>query len=186
MWSVVLRCTAKLLNLLGARERDLAALEPSDADWYANLLWLDRRKALLLAHAGTLFSVFVTDVSKADLVPLGSLVVRLIQRELRTEGLPLDTFGNLDLNGFELSKTASRNVLGYMNEIARYCEYAIAESGGLGRCDIERLNCELRRHLYLSRHPPGYFVPIDLVHARSRRTPPCGSDIKPAPAPDAR
>ena len=169
---VVLRCTAKLLNLLGAREKDLASLEPSDADWYANLLWLDRRKCLLLAHAGTLFSVFVADVHKAELLPLGSLVARLIQRELRAEGLPLDTFGNLDLNGVELAKTASRNVLGYMNEIARYCEYAIAESGGLGRCDIERLNGELRRHLHLSRQPPGHFVPIDLVRARPRRAAP--------------
>ena len=183
---MVLRCTAKLLNLVGARANHLAALEPSDADWYANLLWLDRRKCLLLAHAGTLFSVFATDVRKADLLPLGSLVARLIQRELRTEGLPLDTFGNLDLNGVELAKTASRNVLGYMNEMARHCEYAIAESGGLGRCDIERLNGELRRHLHLSRQPPGHFVPIDLIRARSRRTAPYGSDIKPPPAPDAR
>jgi hypothetical protein len=158
------------LNLLGARENDLAGLEPSDSDWYANLLWLDHRKCLLLAHAGTLFSVFVADVRKADLLLLGSLVVRLIHRELRTEDLPLGTFDNLDLNSVALAKTASRNVLGYMNEIARYCEYAIAESGGLGRCDIGRLNCELRRHLYLSRQPPGYFVPIDLVRARSSRT----------------
>ena len=166
MRAVVLRCTAKLLNLLGAREKDLASLEPSDVDWYANLLWLDRRKCLLLAHAGTLFAVFVADVRKADLLPLGSLAVRLIQRELRVEGLPLDTFGDLDLNSVHLAKTASRKVLGYMNEIARHCEYATAESGGLLRCDVERLNCELRRHLHLSREAPGYFIPIDLVRAR--------------------
>ena len=182
---MVLRCTAKLLNLVGARANHLAALEPSDADWYANLLWLGRRKCLLLAHTGTLFSVFAADVRKADLLPLGSLVARLIQRELRAEGLPLDTFGNLDLNGVELAKTASRNVLGYMNEMARHCEYAIAESGGLGRCDIERLNSELRRYLHLSRQPPGHFVPIDLVRARSRHTAQYGSDIGPPPAPDA-
>ncbi len=92
--------------------QDLAALEPSDADWYANLLWLDRRKRLLLAHAGTLFSVFVADVHRADLSPLGSLVVRIIQRELRTEGLPLDTLGNLDLNAVELAKTAQPECAG--------------------------------------------------------------------------
>lgn len=166
---MALRCTAKLLNLLGARASDLAALEPSDADWYANLVWLDRRKSLLLAHASTLFSVFAADVRKADLLPLGALVARLIQRELRAEGLPLDTFGNLDLNGFELATTADRKVLGYMNEMAHHCEYAIAEGGGLGRCDIERLNGELRRTLHLSRQPPGHFVPIDLTRARSRR-----------------
>jgi hypothetical protein len=164
---VVLRCTAKLLNLLGARANDLAVLEPNDADWYVNLLWLDRRKCLLLAHAGTLFPVFAADVRKAELLPLGSFVARLIQWELRAEGLPLDAFGNLDLNSIELARTASRTVLGYMNEMARYCEYAIADSGGLGRCDIERLNGELRRQIHLSRQPPGHFVPIDLIRART-------------------
>jgi hypothetical protein len=151
------------LNLLGARDKDLVARTPSDADWYANLLWMDRRKCLLLAHAGTLFTVLVADVRKADLLPLGSLVIRLIQRELRAEGLPLDAFGDLDLNSVELAKTASRKVLGYMNEIARSWEFSIAESGGVDRCDVERLNRELRRHLHLSPQPPGYFVPIDLI-----------------------
>lgn len=113
---MVLRCTAKLLNLLGARDKDLVAPPASDADWYANLLWVDRRKCLLLAHAGTLFSIFVADVRKADLLPLGSLATGLIQQELRAEGLPLDAFGEMDLSSGELAKTASRNVLGYMNE----------------------------------------------------------------------
>ena len=143
-------------------------MEPSDADWYANILWLDRRKCLLLAHAGTLFAIFAPDVRKADLAPIGPLVVRLIERELHAEDLPLDCFGDLDPSAVTLAKTASRTVLGYMNEIARYCENAIADRGGLDRCDIESLNRELRRELHLSRQPPGYFVPIDLVLEKSR------------------
>jgi hypothetical protein len=72
-----------MLTLLGARPRDLETIEPSDGDWYANLLWLDGRKCLLLAHAGTLFSVFVPDIRKAELVPIGPSVVRFIHKELR-------------------------------------------------------------------------------------------------------
>lgn len=53
-----------------------------------------------------------------------------------------------------------------MNEIARYCEYAIDNQGGLERVKIDALNRELRRELHLSRLPPGYFVPIDLVMNR--------------------
>jgi hypothetical protein len=75
---VVLRCTAKVLNLLGARTKDLVSMERSDDDWYANVLWLDRRKCLLTAHAGTLFSVFVPAVHKADLTPIGASVIDLI------------------------------------------------------------------------------------------------------------
>lgn len=55
MCGVVLRCTARALNLLGARPKDLATAEHRDEDWYANLLWLERQKCMLLAHAGTCF-----------------------------------------------------------------------------------------------------------------------------------
>jgi hypothetical protein len=62
-----------------------------------------------------------------------------------------------------LAKTQSRTVLGYMNEMARFCEYAVGDAGGLARCDARELNRELRRQLHLSRRPPGYFVPIELA-----------------------
>jgi len=59
---VILRCTRKLLRLL----RTDSAADPDPApdaeDWYANLVWLDRRKCLLLTPAGTLFSMFEAGV----------------------------------------------------------------------------------------------------------------------------
>src|SRR6266851_5039575 len=164
MGAVVLRCTAKMLALVGARpRRDLVTIEPSDEDWYANLLWLDGRKCLLLAHAGTLFPVFVPDILKADLVPIGPSVVAFIHKELEAESLPLDRLGALDSSCITLAKTESRTVLGYMNEMARFCEYTVDDAGGLARCHAPDLNRELRRELHLSRQPPGYFVPIELV-----------------------
>lgn len=166
---MVLRCTAKVLNLLGGRPKDMATVEHTDEDWYANLLWLERQKCLLLVHARTLFSVFVPGVHKADLMPIGASVVALIQNELRAENLPLDRFGVLDPGSVELAKTASRSVVGYMNEMGRFCEYAVAESGGLAQSDVQELNRELRRELHLSRKPPGYFVPIELAHGSSTR-----------------
>jgi hypothetical protein len=164
---VVLRCTAKVLNFLGARPKDLSTVEHTEEDWYVNLFWLERQKCLLLAHARTLFSVFVPGVHKADLMPIGASVVALIHNELRAENLPLDRFGLLDPGSVELAKTASRTVLGYMNEMARFCEYAVAESGGLAGSDVQQMNRELRRELHLSRKSPGYFVPIELAYGSS-------------------
>ena len=132
---MVLRCTAKILTLLGARPRDLVTIEPGDQDWYANLLWLDGRKCLLLAHAGTLFAIFVPDIRKPDLMPIGPYVVRFIHKELEAESFPLDRLGALDSRSIALAKTESRTVLGYMNEMARFCEYAVGDAGGLARCD---------------------------------------------------
>ena len=163
MGCMVLRGTAKMLSLLGARRRDLVRVEPSDDDWYANLLWLDSRKCLLLAHAGTLFSVFIPDIRKADLVPIGPSVVMFIHTELEAESLPLDRLGALDSSSIALAKTESRTVLGYMNEMARFCEYAVSDAGGLARCDARKLNRELRKELHLSKRHPGYFVPIEMA-----------------------
>jgi hypothetical protein len=56
-------------------------------DWYASLLWFDRRKCLLLTHAGTLFSVFEADVRAVGLRDTHGLVTGLIARELAREGL---------------------------------------------------------------------------------------------------
>lgn len=160
---VALRCTAKMLALLGRRPKHLVAVEPTDQDWYANLLWLDGRKCLLLAHAGTLFSVFVPDVHKSDLLPTGPAVVALIHSALEAERLPLDRLGVLDSSAVVLAKTESRIVLGYMNEMARFCLCAVEDAGGLARCNPRELNRELRRELHLSRQPPGYLIPIELA-----------------------
>jgi hypothetical protein len=167
MGSVVLRCTAKILKLLSASQGDLVTVEHTDQDWYANLLWLDGRKCLLLAHTGTLFSAFVPDIHKADLVPMGAPVVAFIHTELEAESLPLDRFGVLDSRSISLARTESRTVLGYMNEMGRFCNYAVTESGGLAQCDAQELNRGLRRELHLSRRPPGFFVPIELAAGTS-------------------
>jgi hypothetical protein len=44
----------------------------------------------------------------------------------------------------------------------------VTKAGGLERRDAEELNRALRRELHLSRRPPGYFVPLDLVRVPSR------------------
>ena len=75
---LTLRCTGKVLNRLSRAtgKPNLASLSPSDDDWYVNLLWLDRRKCLLITHAATLFSVLAGDVRQADLNQIGPLFGR--------------------------------------------------------------------------------------------------------------
>lgn len=82
---VVVRCTARLLKLLAPVE--LADAQPAPDDWYANLIWIDRRKTLLVVHADTLFSVFVADVRKPQLSKLdylaGTVATALADRTSR-------------------------------------------------------------------------------------------------------
>ncbi len=142
---VVIRCTAKLLKALGTPAASLADVPPSDQDWYANLLWLTGRKCVLLTHAGTLFSVFVPDVRVNELRPFGPFVVRVIEAAVRSEGLPIGALGTFDPDDVPVAKTASRSVLGCMNDLALHCEYAIVDEGSLDRLDVDHLNRQLRR-----------------------------------------
>jgi len=160
---MIVRCTAKARALLTSQR--LAELGPSDDDWYVNLLWFDRRKCLLLAHLGTLFPVFVPDVRKADLTRLDLWLGNVVRRELHAEGLPGDVLGDFS-PPVVMAKTASRQMLGFLNEMARFAEYAIADAGGLTRCDIDVLNREQRRMLH--NRDGDYVRPIELARLRQR------------------
>lgn len=160
---MVVRCTKKMLDLLGAYSGTLVELAPTDDDWYLNVLWIERRKCLLLVHSGTLFSVFRADVRSADLRLPGEYVVDAIQSELREEQLPLDTFSALAPDGVLFATTASRRTLGFMTEMAAELGDAIAQAGGLSGCDIAVLNQGLRRTLH---NYDGYTTPIELVQAK--------------------
>src|SRR6266571_227473 len=144
---MVVRCTKKMLDLLGGRSLTLSELPPTDNDWYLNLLWIDRQKCLLLTHAATLFSVFRAGVRSSDLRPFGYYLVDAIETELRAESLPTETFSELEPESVRLAKSASRSTLGFINEMAFELRYFIADAVGLGRCDIDVLNHGLRRTL---------------------------------------
>jgi hypothetical protein len=159
---VILRCTKKLLTVIGAPLAESAPM-PGPEDWYANLLWFERRKCLLLTHSATLFTIFEPNVTAARLRATQQLAAGLIGRELRREGLPAGTFGDLEQEDVFLAKTADRSVLGCMNDMAFMCEHAIAKAGGLARTDLGQLNRSLRRNINSAR---GYCPPIELTARR--------------------
>jgi hypothetical protein len=162
MGFVILRCTRKLLEVI--KPGALADEPGSDEDWYANLLRIGGRTCLLLAHAGTLFTIFEPGVRAAALRDTGRLVTGLIGREVAREGLVPGTFGGLDPASVVLGKTASRTVLGCMNDMAFLCEHAADLTGGLANADIGDINQRLRRNILSAR---GYQQPIELTMRRA-------------------
>jgi hypothetical protein len=99
---VIVRCTAKLLNLLGKHSVALVDAPATSDDWYANLLWVDRRKCLLIVHADTLFALFAADVRVGDLRPFSAVssicsplsCSRRAYRPTRSAALSQTTFGS--------------------------------------------------------------------------------------------
>jgi hypothetical protein len=159
---MIVRCTARLLNLL--RERPQGDVEPGGDDWYLNLLWLDRGKCLLLVHAATLFPVLTADVQVAHLRLLGHWVAARVCHELASEQLSPDALGLLAPDDAVIAKTTSRRVLGIMNDMGMHIEYAANDVGGLANLDVPGVNRALRRGL----HTPGrdYARPLDLTLER--------------------
>lgn len=156
----MLRCTVKVLALLGVPGPAIG--QASEQDWYAHLVWVERRKCLLVTHAGTLFSVFMPNVTAAGLRPIGPSVVSAIQAALQAEGLPVDMLGQLDPQQLAVAKTADRRILGTINDLAFTTEHVIATAGGLAHCDIDSLHHCLHRTI---NSITGYIAPIDLVTA---------------------
>jgi hypothetical protein len=156
---MILRCTKKLLDVIGARQ--VEASTPADGtDWYANLLWCERRKCLLLTHSATLFTAVRADVSAAELRSTQRLVMDLVAHELASEGLPPDTFYDPAGQSLYITTTADRSVLGCMKDMALYWQTAVAHGGGLARADLAAANRALRRNINTARD---YERPIDLT-----------------------
>lgn len=157
---MILRCTSKLLAVIGPNRVQGPASAPHDTDWYATLLWCQGRKCLLLTHAATLFSAVQADVTASDLRATHHLVHSLIERELVSEDLPPDTFGDLASETLHITKTADRSILGCMNDMAYHWQTATAHHGGLATADHPALNRSLRRNINSTR---GYQRPIDMT-----------------------
>lgn len=158
---VIVRCTARLLALLAPGE---VAVVPSAADdWYANLIWIDRRKCLLVVHADTLFSVFAADVRKPQLAKLGHYLTGAVATALGDEGLAPDCLGPLEPTQVKVARTASRSVLGFMNDMASMSRHLAQQAGGVRHLDIGELNAFLRRTPF---NRGGYIRPIDVARTR--------------------
>jgi hypothetical protein len=161
---MILRCTARLLKLLGPAE--LHASEANDEDWYANLVWLDKRKWVLLMHAGTLFPIYVPDVRATDLRPFGPFVTPYIREALVSEGLPSDLFGPLVPGDVRVAKTASRSLVASMNDMVAQARHRLRYFGYLRPSDAPALNSELRDTPYGARD---YRTPRELALERAAR-----------------
>jgi hypothetical protein len=143
----VIRCTAKLLNELGAKPTNAPDQPPSLCDWHANLLRLDRKKYLLFTNDQTLYSLLVRRIrtqQPADILE----VFRLgLFKSLMSEGLAEAQVEYMlrEHARVVITKTNSRSVLGSMNDLAFQVKSIIHMSGGLTDADLSEITQQLNR-----------------------------------------
>ena len=163
---MILRCTSRLLDLIGTRS--IAAFEPTDKDWYGTIFWLEGRKCVLLVQAATLYSALALDIRVSDLRPPGGFVFTQVVRALDRDGLPRDTFGVIDAHYVQLAKTVDRSVVGSMNDMTHLSRHIIESVGGLACCDLG----EVHRLLHgMPNGARGYATPLELARASVGKTP---------------
>jgi hypothetical protein len=56
------------------------------------------------------------------------------------EGLPIDALGRLERSELRIAKTASRHILGVMNQMALEIGWHTDQAGGLWSIDVDELN----------------------------------------------
>lgn len=82
---------------------------------------------------------------------------------LADEWLASDCLGPLDPARVRVARTASRSVLGFINDMASLSEHLAAQAGGVTDLDVGELNAFLRRTPY---NRDGHFRPIDAARQR--------------------
>lgn len=137
---VVFRCTAKLLQKLAqpvteAPGRSTTAL----GDWYANTLNLGQTRLVLCCSEHSLLPAIIPLRSAAPLIDRWQSAVGDRLRRLGLHASAIDA----ELGGMrpvEIAPTASRSVLGSMNDFANHCRWISSDRGVV---DVRELEARL-------------------------------------------
>ena len=120
---MLLRGTQKFLKELGLKKIDVTRYpkqeHPLD-EWYAHFFTLyPRRKCVVFAHAGTMFSFFALDVKKADLANLGVFFCKRLSKALNDENYPSKVIEVFISRAKEIriTSTIDRVMIGTVNRI---------------------------------------------------------------------
>ncbi len=124
---MLIQCTKALLDKLEINKGELKSPEGFEQfpnsliAWHANLVNIDRRKAVILMNNETRYSVVIYRPKPKDFKRIKELIMEAIGTALRMEGVRGDVISNyLDKAGeIEFSKTASRSMVAKLNNAVR-------------------------------------------------------------------
>jgi len=147
---------------MGLKPTDLSSREPDKSllgSWTANLLLMGRYKCVLFFNEETYFNFIVPDVLRKHIKDLSNMFVGNLSCVLADEGVPEQLRQQIiaECAQIEFCNTNSRQILGMMNQFARYYENAFCELGSLHSCEIPNVIRNANRMLA---GMPEYKTPI--------------------------
>jgi hypothetical protein len=167
---VTIRCTRKLYRFLGITPiEDPEPATGALGDWYANLVPTYAGDLIMFVNERSLVTVAVPVREVENLLPLFRLRVENLLLMLDVEQEVIDREVS-HLEPVQFAKTASRSILGSMNDIAWNYQYISEEAEYVSRLSLS--DAELK----LSMMPSGVLeyqlpaeVAIDLLEGSSSR-----------------
>lgn len=128
---MLIQCTKTLLDKMDINRNELIAPERHEkfsdslTAWHANLVNIDRRKAIILMNNKTRYSVVIYRPRPKDFARMKELIQEAIIVALRMEGVREDVIERYiaDAIEIEFSKTANRSMVAKMNNAVHEVEF---------------------------------------------------------------
>ncbi|MCM3690927.1 plasmid pRiA4b ORF-3 family protein [Neobacillus niacini] len=164
---MLIQCTKSLLDQLGIKNSELYSPEGHEQfpnsfmAWHANLVSIDRKKAIVLMNNETRYSIVIYRPSKKDFSKINECIREAIITAFRMEGVRKEVIeAYLEKAGeMKFSKTASRSMLGKLNNAVREIEFTQEYLDEKIR--IQRyISIVTGRFIQLSGNDPGFY-PIE-------------------------
>jgi len=145
-----LRCTGKVIKTLGLKPQDLFEVRKSDTllgDWYVNEFFIDRRKTFIFMNEKTLLSFIIYGVKKSNLEYFPAPLFKGLDQLLALEGFDKEVVNKVfaGYDKMQYTKTASKRVLGNMNDLIMLYKVSINYGGGLKAVNIGQLIFQVNR-----------------------------------------
>ncbi|MCF7885800.1 MAG: hypothetical protein K9M80_04820 [Candidatus Marinimicrobia bacterium] len=138
---MILRCTQKLIKTYDLSiSNDISSEELLD-EWYANLIYIERKKCILFTESETLYSLFLPNFKKGQIGNIEKIFKNWLKKSLKNLGIESNKIDKLlnRLDGMNYTTTQSRSILGSMNEYGYYYKHLINEEGGLQQSNIDEI-----------------------------------------------
>ena len=139
---MIIQTTKKLQTFLGTNGVGLPSFANPFACWHGNLLNIKRRKALLLTHNMTRYTLLVYSVTKKDLVALDKIIVNRLKEQLMYDEFSIAQIEFIlkHSESFSYFKSSDRSVTGSMIEMAVISEMMLAGEGTKPKLICAKLN----------------------------------------------
>ena len=119
-----IHCTKKVIDLGELTISEIEEHEPLFS-WYVNILKVNRRNFMVAINEKTGYPLFFYGIKKKDLRILQFNLELAIEFALKREGYPIEYIFNYLEQGNQchIHKTASRKILGHLNEVTNEALY---------------------------------------------------------------